>query len=35
MQRQREKGKTHPPFLIWPASIGMVSEAPASVLSMW
>eukprot|EP00566_Odontella_aurita_P033737 CAMPEP_0113592988 /NCGR_PEP_ID=MMETSP0015_2-20120614/38163_1 /TAXON_ID=2838 /ORGANISM="Odontella" /LENGTH=54 /DNA_ID=CAMNT_0000499607 /DNA_START=7 /DNA_END=171 /DNA_ORIENTATION=+ /assembly_acc=CAM_ASM_000160 len=23
-----------PPFLIWPASMGMVSEAPASVFSI-
>lgn len=26
--------QTYPPFLIWPASIGMVAEAPASVVSM-
>ena len=26
--------QTHPPFLIWPASMGIVADAPASALSM-
>ena len=40
-QAEQEKGQTscrgsftHPPFLTCPASMGMVAEAPASVLSI-